>query len=87
MNLDYVVMAAISYNLEDALEELTHISNMFRPDAEIDESEFKVRMAHLYGHLNYAWNMRNASGKDLESADSEQMNTWSRFPADIEPFS
>ena len=86
MNLDYTVMAAISYNLEDALEELAHISEMFRPNVEVDESEFKVRMAHLYGHLNYAWNMRNVSEAGLESADSEQLNVGSRFPTDIEPF-
>ena len=79
-------MAAISYNLEDALEGLTHISEMFRPNVEIDESEFKVRMAHLYSHLNSAWNMRNVSETDLESATSEQMNVWSRFPTDLEPF-
>ena len=86
MNPDYTVMAAISYNLEDALEELAQISEMFRPDAEVDESEFKVRMAHLYGHLNTAWNMRYTSEADLESADSEQRNAWSRFPTDIDPF-
>lgn len=86
MNLAYTVRAAISYNLEDALEELAQISEMFRPDVEVDESEFKVRMAHLYSHLNTAWNMRNTNEADLESADSEQMNAWSRFPTDLDPF-
>ncbi len=86
MNLDYTVISAISYNLEDALEELAHISKMFHPNVEVDESEFKVRMAHLYGHLNTVWNMRNVSETDLESASSEQRDAWSRFPKDIEPF-
>lgn len=85
MSLDYTVMAAISYNLEDALEELTHVSEMFRPNAEIDESEFKVRMAHLYSHLNTAWNLRNVTETELELASSEQMSSWSRFPTDLEP--
>jgi hypothetical protein len=86
MNIDYAVKAAISYNLEDALEELAQISDMFRPNVEVDESELKVRMAHLYSHLNTAWNMRNVSEADLESADGEQMKEWSRFPTDLDPF-
>ena len=86
MQQDHTVKAAISRNLDDALEELVVISEMFRPYAEVDESEFKVRMAHLYSHLNTVWNVRNASGADLESADSEQINAWSRFPTDLHPF-
>ena len=84
MNLDYTVKAAILYNLEDAQEELAQImGEMLRSQAEVDETEFKVRMAHVYSHLNIAWNMRNVSETDLESADGEQMNAWSRFPTDL----
>ncbi len=84
MNLDYTVKAAILYNLEDAQEELVQIMDeMSCPQTEVDETEFKVKMAHVYSHLNTAWNMRNISETDLESADAEQMNAWSRFPIDL----
>ena len=86
MQQDYTVEAAISSNLEDALEELVVMSEMFRPHTKVDESEFKVRIAHLYSHLNTAWNVRNASEADLASADSGRVNAWSRFPTDLHPF-
>jgi hypothetical protein len=85
MNQDYTVRALINYNLEDAQEELTKILELIRPDSEIDEDEFNSRMAHLYKHLNIAWNMRNASNEEVDSASGEQLDSWGRFPTDIEP--
>jgi hypothetical protein len=85
MKQDYNVRAQIAYNLEDAHEELTRIIELIRPDSEIDEDEFKVRMAHLYKHLNTAWNMRNMSGDEIDSANGERLDAWGCFPHDLEP--
>jgi hypothetical protein len=85
MKLDYETHAYIAWNLEDALEELSRINEMFRPEVEIDEAEFKVRMAHLFSHINTAWNVRTASAEEIDSASGEKLRTWSRFPADLEP--
>jgi len=85
MNRDYETLAYISWNLEDAIEQLTEISEMITPNAEIDEGEFNVKMADLYGHLNTAWNIRHLNGDDLSSADGKQLDLWKRFPADLNP--
>jgi hypothetical protein len=85
MTHDYNVRAQIAYNLTDALEELSHIIEMFGPEAEIDEDGFRARMAHLYWHLNTAWNMRNVSGDEFQLAGKGQLNAWGQFPGDLEP--
>ena len=79
---DYVVRAHCSYNLEDALEELQAIDEMVRPGVEIDAEDFRVRMAHLYFHLNTAWNCRNLSAAALEVLDDHEA---CKFPSDLEP--
>ncbi len=85
MTKDYVVIAQIAYDLQDANEELLEIMELIRPDVEIDEDEFNVRMAHLYSHLNSAWNCRNLTSDDLDSADGHQLDLWKRFPEDLKP--
>ena len=85
MNKEYEVLAYISWNLEDAIEQLTKISKMITPNAEIDEEIFNVGMADLYGHLNTAWNVRHLKSGDLNSADGEQIDLWKQFPDDIKP--
>ncbi len=85
MTKDYAVLAQIAFDLQDASEELSKIIEMIRPPDEIDEDEFNVRMAHLYSHLNAAWNVRNTTGDALEFADKRQRNSWKRFPEDLQP--
>ena len=85
MTKDYVVLAQLDYDLQDASEELSKITELIHPNVEIDEEEFNVRMAHLYSHLNAAWNIRNLSSDDLESADEEQLELWKEFPRDLKP--
>lgn len=84
MNQDYETLAYMLWNLEDAREELSRIIEEFRPGADIDEAEFRVAMAHLYGHLNTAWNVRHATARQLDDADGGQLNAWKRFPEDID---
>ena len=83
MNQDYETRAYITWNLEDAQEELSRILEGVSPGKEIDEDEFRVRMAHLYSHLNTAWNVRNAGAGDIDSAGGDQLNAWMCFPTDI----
>ncbi len=85
MTKDYLVLAQIGYDLRDAIEELQKIIELSHPNTEFDEDEFNVRMAHLYSHLNTAWNVRNLVEKDLETADGNQLNLWKEFPKDITP--
>ena len=82
---DPVARAHCSYNLGDALEDLKAIDEMVRPNVEIDEEYFRVRMAHLYWHLNSAWNARNLSSDELERADGNRLNELGKFPNDLDP--
>ncbi|MCD9185866.1 MAG: hypothetical protein LUM44_05505 [Pyrinomonadaceae bacterium] len=72
--------------MSDAKEDLEEIIEMFDPQKEFyEEEEFKVRMAHLYRHLNSAWNRRNITAEQLENADGMKTNIWGEFPKDIKP--
>jgi hypothetical protein len=85
MNDDYVNRALMAYDLADAKEQLDEIVERFTPGAEIDEHDFRVWFAHLYGHLNSAWNARNCTAQDRDLADGKQLDTLKQFPTDIEP--
>jgi len=85
MTEDYLVLAQIAYDLQDASEELSKLKEMFSPNVKIDENEFRVNMARLYAHLNSAWNIRNLNGKVLESTDKTTRIHWKKFPKDIDP--
>jgi hypothetical protein len=85
MNQDYVNRALMAYELADAQEQLNEIVERFTPDAEINESDLRVWFAHLYGHLNSAWNTRHCSQQDQDLADGKQLDKWKQFPTDIDP--
>jgi hypothetical protein len=84
MNQDYETRAYITWNLEEAQEELSRILESIRPSTEIDEAEFRTQMTHLFSHLNAAWNVRNMNASDFDTAIGEQRIAWMRFPQDIE---
>jgi hypothetical protein len=56
MNKDYIL-----FHLNEACEELTRTIQELQDNSEYDTEEFKVAMAHLYNHINTAWNARNLS--------------------------
>ena len=85
MTNDYCVNASIAYDLSDAKEDLDAIIDLFRPNEKVDEAEFRVRMAHLYYHLNLAWNKRNLTDNELEITDGKGLNRLAQFPLDITP--
>jgi hypothetical protein len=85
MTNDYCVNASIAYDLTDAREDIDSIIELFNPNERVDESEFRVRMAHLYFHINSAWNKRNLTDDELEIAGGEACNRLAQFPLDIKP--
>lgn len=76
-----VEWAMMAYELEDAIEHLKEISNLFEPEGEVDEVEFSVYLGHVYAHLNRIWNSRNHVGE----VDQTLHDKFNLFPADIEP--
>ena len=71
------------YELEDAQDGLKSMFKDIAEDPEFDETDFRIHVAHIYAHLNRAWNARNSSSAQQ---DNETLwHEWGRFPIDIEP--
>ena len=75
--------ATFMYELEDAQEHLANLCKELNANSEYDAIDFQIDLAHIYAHLNRAWNGRNATEK--QSDDESLWHEWSQFPTDIEP--
>ena len=75
----------VRFHLEEAHEELTSILSHIKLDEEYSEADFRVAMEHLYHHVNFAWNTRNASNTEVEAEDTDMSYFYSgrKFPKDI----
>ncbi len=60
--------AMLLYELSDAHEDLGNIFNEMNDAGKIDEVDFRIRLGHIYSHLNAAWNSRN---RESETTDKE----------------
>ena len=74
----------ISYNLEDALEELQKLDSLITSGNRPDEIEFQIAMQHIYHHLNFAWNTRYDPIENYTDLTQEQFIKRGRFPEDLE---
>jgi hypothetical protein len=80
---DPAAWATFMYELEDAQEHLSNLCKELYNNCEYGEIELQIDIAHVYSHLNRAWNGRNATEK--QSDDASLWRQWSRFPTDVEP--
>ncbi len=69
------------YELEDTKEHLSNLINDLHSSKYLDETDFKIQIAHIYSHLNRIYNSRNHTG---EISDEEFLQ-YSEFPTDIKP--
>jgi hypothetical protein len=67
--------------LGDAQDGLNSLLRDMAEDKEFSEIEFGIHMAHIYGHLNRAWNRRNTTDKQLDVA--KMPDEWDSFPTDL----
>lgn len=79
MNKDWTVL-----HLREALEELTRTIAELESEPEYCEGKFYVAMAHMYSHLNTAWNSRAVADDELSCFSAEEFDAWRKFPSDIE---
>jgi hypothetical protein len=79
MTKDYVL-----YNLGEAAEELGRTLKEIESDSDYGDEDFYVAMAHIYHHLNTAWNARHASADRAAACTAEDFARWRQFPADID---
>ena len=67
--------------LEDAHEHLGNLIKEMQTDGRIDIEGYSIDVAHVYAHLNRAWNSREILGQLSES----QWEVCREFPKDLEP--
>ena len=73
--------ALLMYELEDTKEHLSNLIEALQSAKHINENDFKIQIAHIYGHLNRIHHSRSHIGEIGE----EKFIEYSRFPTDIEP--
>jgi len=74
----------IQFHLREALEALIDTIAKIEADPDYDETNFEVEMAHLYNHVNTAWNSRNADAQCLgKPSSAEAFYRWRAFPSDL----
>ncbi len=76
-----VEWSQLMFELEDAHEHLGNLIKEMQEKGSIDAEGYAVDVAHIYAHLNRAWNSRDIIGKPSES-QSEKCRS---FPNDLEP--
>ncbi|WP_240312047.1 hypothetical protein [Teredinibacter turnerae] len=67
--------------LEDARDHLGSLIEEMMTNGAIDVESYAVDIAHIYAHLNRAWNTRNIKDELTE----DQWENGRSFPTDIEP--
>ncbi|WP_444958402.1 hypothetical protein [Microbulbifer sp. ZKSA002] len=67
--------------LEDAHEHLGDLIKEMGSKGSLDIEGYSIDIAHIYAHLNRAWNSRDFKGEMSES----QWEEFRYFPADLEP--
>ena len=79
MNKEWVL-----FHLKEALEEIESTIKDIESGPEYDYGEYSVAMAHLYHHVNTAWNARDCSEDEAEESSENNFRKWRQFPADID---
>ena len=74
MNRDFVLS-----NLKEAQEALGRTIQEMERDTKYDVGELWVELQHIYHHINFAWNGREAS----PVRSKKDFKAWSQYPDDI----
>ena len=76
MNKDYVL-----YNLVEAHKALGELIANVKSDPEYEYGNYVVDIAHVYHHLNTAWNARDATKAAADECSEEDFYRWRQFPS------
>jgi hypothetical protein len=81
-----IAWALLGFELTDAQEHLAQLCQEMQQNPAFGETDFRLSLAHVYAHLNRAWNRRAATDAQVEPETKQATwDEWSRFPTDIEP--
>ena len=76
-----VISEPVRFHLREALGDLRNLVQELE-ESEVDVEEFRSIMAHLYHHINSAWNSRSIEQLD-DPRITEQFYELALFPTDI----
>lgn len=80
-NEHYVEWVLLIQNLEDAKEHLENLIMSMIEQPDYEETDFQFDLAHVYNHLNRAWNSRH----DINGIIYDQWDKYNQFPIDLNP--
>ena len=73
----------VLFHLNEARGAITQTIAAIEATPDYEWGQFSVEMAHLYHHLNTAWNAQNATDAEVERGGDDSFARWSSFPADL----
>jgi hypothetical protein len=73
----------IASNLKEAEQDLQRLTARAAAGEDISFEDFHVAMAHIYHHLNSAWNGRNITDAEWRECTDENYKKWESFPRDL----
>jgi hypothetical protein len=79
MNREYAL-----YNLREAAEALARLIRDIEGDPEDSWEGYDVHVAHLYHHVNTAWNARFETPEATQRCSAEDFARWRQFPTDLD---
>ena len=68
--------------LDESVKELSEAVARDEENSPLDERALFVSLAHVFRHLNFAWNCRHESEEHVRRGDPADTARWSRFPED-----
>ena len=79
MNKEYVL-----FHLRETQDAIETALKEIEAEDDYDYGNFVVDMAHVYHHVNTAWNARDSSAAEAETCSEEDFNRWRQFPTDLD---
>jgi hypothetical protein len=73
----------ILFHLREAHEELTRTIAQIESEPDYGEAYFEIAVAHVYNHVNTAWNSRNVDEDSTATSSEADFYKWRAFPVDI----
>jgi hypothetical protein len=73
----------IASNLKEAEGELRDLITRIDSGEPLSFEDYHVAMAHIYHHLNSAWNGRDATDEQWRECTDEDYQKWQKFPHDL----
>lgn len=73
----------ILFNLKEAQEAIDRLLEQIQASQEYSFEELEVDIAHVYQHVNTAWNARAESDTASNQCSQEDFDRWRQFPSDL----